>query len=64
MKLTAAQHEQFDREGYLFFPGLFTREETSTLTSACRALCPREAYNVREKGNGRRSGRTPRAPLQ
>ena len=24
MKLTQEQHEQFDREGYLFFPGLFT----------------------------------------
>ena len=32
MKLTPGQLEQFDREGYLFFPGLFTPEETKTLT--------------------------------
>jgi hypothetical protein len=24
------QHEQFDRDGYLFFPGLFTPDETRT----------------------------------
>ena len=51
MKLTPAQHEQFDREGFLFFPGLFSREETKTLTDAVPALyARREAYNVREKG--------------
>ena len=27
MKLTQEQREQFDRDGYLFFPGLFTPEE-------------------------------------
>ena len=31
MKLTPAQLEQFERDGYLFFPGLFTPEETQTL---------------------------------
>ena len=51
MKLTAEQHAQFDRDGYLFFPGLFSREETTTLTDAVPALYSRrEAYNVREKG--------------
>ena len=24
MKLTPEQHAQFDRDGYLFFPGLFS----------------------------------------
>jgi len=50
MKLTPEQHAQFEREGYLFFPGLFTPEETRTLTDAVPALySKREAYNVREK---------------
>ena len=50
MKLSQAQREQFDREGYLFFPGLFTTEETRTLHSAVPELYGRrEAYNVREK---------------
>ncbi|MDE2297061.1 MAG: phytanoyl-CoA dioxygenase family protein [Burkholderiales bacterium] len=51
MKLTAAQHEQFDRDGYLFFPGLFSADETRTLTAEVPSLYSRrEAYNVREKG--------------
>ena len=51
MKLTKAQLEQFDREGYLFFPSQFTPAETRTLTSAVPELYSRrESYNVREKG--------------
>ena len=51
MKLTAAQHAQFDRDGYLFFPGLFSSDETRALTAAVPELYSRrEAYNVREKG--------------
>ncbi len=51
MKLTPAQHEQFDQEGYLFFPGMFSADETRTLTAAVPELYRRrEAYNVREKG--------------
>ena len=51
MKLTPQQLEQFDREGYLFFPGQFTPEETKCLTDAVPELYGRrEAYNVREKG--------------
>ena len=52
MKLTPAQLEQFDRDGYLFFPGLFTPEETAGLNAAVPALYERrEAFNVREKGS-------------
>jgi ectoine hydroxylase len=52
MKLTPEQHEQFDREGFLFFPGLFTPAETKVLTDAVPALyARREACNVREKGS-------------
>ncbi len=51
MKLTKEQLEQFDREGYLFFPGQFTREEMKALTDEVPELYSRrEAYNVREKG--------------
>ena len=51
MKLTPDQLEQFDRDGYLFFPGHFTPEETQNLTDAVPELyARREDYNVREKG--------------
>ena len=53
MKPSAAQIEQFDRDGYLFFPGLFSPEETRVMTAAVPELYDRrEAYNVREKGSG------------
>jgi hypothetical protein len=58
MRLTQQQIEQFDRDGYLFFPGQFTPEETRTLTDAVPELYSRrEAYNVRERA------RTPCAPI-
>jgi ectoine hydroxylase len=51
MRLSKAQLEQFDREGYLFFPGHFSTEETRILTDAVPELyARREDYNVREKG--------------
>ena len=51
MKLSKQQIEQFDRDGYLFFPGLFTPEETQVMNAAVPELYSRrEAYNVREKG--------------
>jgi ectoine hydroxylase len=52
MRLTKEQLAQFDRDGYLFFPGLFSTEETQNLNDAVPALYDRrEAYNVREKGS-------------
>lgn len=52
MKLTPEQRAQFERDGYLFFPGHFSAEETKTLTDAVPALySKREAFNVREKGS-------------
>ena len=52
MKLSPEQLAQFDRDGYLFFPGLFTPQETQTLTDSVPALySKREAYNVRERGS-------------
>ena len=51
MRLTREQIEQFDRDGYLFFPGRFSAEEMKVLTDEVPALyARREAYNVREKG--------------
>jgi len=50
MKLTLQQREDFDRDGYLFFPGLFTPRETAVLNAAVPVLYQRRAvYNVREK---------------
>ncbi len=52
MKLSPEQLAQFDRDGYLFFPGLFTPQETQTLTDSVPALyARREAFNVRERGS-------------
>ena len=52
MKLTQQQREDFDRDGYLFFPGLFTSAEMAELNAAVPALYQRRAvYNVREKGS-------------
>ena len=51
MKLTPDQLAQFNRDGYLFFPGHFTPEETQNLTDAVPEIyARREDYNVREKG--------------
>jgi ectoine hydroxylase len=51
MRLTQEQLERFGREGYLFFPMQFTREEMQGLIDAVPGLYRRrEAYNVREKG--------------
>ena len=51
MQLTPEQQARFEAEGYLFFPGLFTADETCTLAQAVPELyARREAYNVREKG--------------
>jgi ectoine hydroxylase len=50
MKLTQAQLDAFDRDGYLFFPGLFRPEEIKTLTDEVPALyAQRRPENVREK---------------
>jgi ectoine hydroxylase len=52
MQLTTAQREQFEREGYLFFPSLFSRQEIKVLTDAVPALyAQRRPENVREKGS-------------
>jgi ectoine hydroxylase len=52
MQLTPAQREQFDRDGYLFFPSLFTPEEIRVLTDKVpRLYAQRRPENVREKGS-------------
>ena len=49
MQLTPTQLEAFDRDGYLFFPGLFTPAEIKTLTDEVPALyAQRRPENVRE----------------
>jgi len=50
MKLTDQQLEQFDRDGYLFFPSLFSPGEVKVLNDAVPALyAQRRPENVREK---------------
>src|SRR5205823_5538747 len=50
MKLSAEQLKQFDRDGYLFFPSLFTLAEIKVLTAEVPALyAQRRPENVREK---------------
>jgi ectoine hydroxylase len=53
MKLTDAQRAQFDSEGYLFIPDLFTREEAGVLMAEVPALFGEERReNVREQKGG------------
>ncbi|MFL6663513.1 MAG: phytanoyl-CoA dioxygenase family protein [Rhizobacter sp.] len=52
MQLTPEQTARFEREGYLFFPALFTPAEVRALLEAVPALAARrDAFNVREKGS-------------
>ncbi len=51
MKLSKEQLEQFDRDGYLFFPSHFTPEEIKTLTDEVPHLYAQDRpENIREKG--------------
>ncbi len=53
MKLTPEQLEQFDREGYLFFSGLFKPGEIDSLTAEVPAIYAQQRpENVREKTGG------------
>src|SRR5438105_1496578 len=52
MKLTPQQIADFDRDGYLFFPSLFTPREIAALTDEVpRLYAQRRPENVREKGS-------------
>jgi len=53
MRLTPQQLEQFDREGFLFFPGLFTLPEIKVLLDEVpRLYAQQRPENVREKTGG------------
>src|SRR5438552_9652070 len=53
MKLSSDQIATFERDGYLFFPALFSREEIQTLTDEVPSLyAQRRPENVREKTGG------------
>jgi ectoine hydroxylase len=52
MKLTKEHLQQFEDDGYLFFPGLFTPEEIKTLNDEVPGLYAQQRpENVREKGS-------------
>ena len=52
MKLTPEQTERFEREGYLFFPGLFSADEMKPLADEVpRLYAMQRPENVREKGS-------------
>ena len=52
MNLTKEQIAQFDKDGYLFFPNLFSKEEVQNLSAEVSKLYDiREEYNYREKGS-------------
>ena len=52
MQLTPAQVEEYEREGYLFFPRLFTPAEIGVLNAEVPKLYAQERpENVREKGS-------------
>ncbi|VFR22205.1 Ectoine hydroxylase [plant metagenome] len=53
MQLTPQQLEEFEERGYLFFPGLFSREEIKTLTDEVpRLYAQHRPENIREKHSG------------
>ena len=50
MNLTLEQRNRFEKEGYLFFPSLFSQEEVQYLVATVPELYERrEEYNYREK---------------
>jgi ectoine hydroxylase len=52
VKLTREQIDRFEREGYLFFPELFSREEVAVLKAEVpRLYAQHRPENVREKGS-------------
>ena len=52
MKINADQRNRFEKDGYLFFPSLFSNEEIKYLADAVPELYKRrEEYNFREKGS-------------
>jgi ectoine hydroxylase len=52
MKLTETQIQQFGRDGYLFFPGLFAAQEMQTLVDQVPNIyAERRPENVREKNS-------------
>ena len=52
MDLTTEQRKHFEKEGYLFFPSLFSQKEIQYLAAAVPELYERrEEYNFREKGS-------------
>src|SRR2546423_13157690 len=56
MELTRAEVEQFNRDGYLVFPELFSRREISVLRAETARLANIEAETViRERTGGVRS---------
>src|SRR5262249_50030585 len=52
MKLQHAELDRFERDGYLFFPGLFSPDEMRVLLDAVpRLYADHRPENVREKGS-------------
>ncbi|MGB0810640.1 MAG: proline hydroxylase, partial [Candidatus Puniceispirillaceae bacterium] len=52
MKLNEAQRAEFDKEGYLFFPGLFTPEEARLLKAEANAVYAMEREEVWRETSG------------
>ena len=52
MKLTAEQMAQFDRDGYLFMPGLFTPEEARVLNNAATDVYAQDRKEVWRESSG------------
>lgn len=52
MSLTAAQLEEFDREGYLFMPGCFTKAEMSLLASEAETIYAEDRKEVWRETSG------------
>ena len=63
MKLTDAQLKQFDEQGYIFVPELFSAAEVKVLTDQVPGLyAQRRQEVVREKDGGSRTIKSNRRP--
>ena len=52
MQLTEAQQQQFDRDGYLFFPSLFSPEEAAYLKTEAEKIYQEEREEVWREASG------------
>ena len=62
MTLSKQQLQQFDKEGYLFLPELFSAEEIAVLRHEAEAIFRTDRRRSGARSPARRARRSPRTP--